>query len=369
MLLESWYNRTGENYLAELDAHEIEEDLKIVYQRLPNRPATHWPTVLKIAAAILVFIAACLVLVLRDHVRPLNKTESITDVAPGSNKAVLTLSDGKRISLTDAAVGQLAEQPGVVIGKAVGGEIVYTLNSLEEGTGREGVGYNTIATPKGGQYRVRLPDGTKVWLNAASSLKYPVSFSAQRERRVELSGEAYFEVSKVKQQTGGEPQPFIVETAMQSVKVLGTHFNINSYADEGKTVTVLAEGSVQVAAKEVSHSAGQHKFDRTVLLAPGQQAINDAKQLSVKPADIETALGWKEGYISFRNASLERILRQASRWYNINVSYSGKVPERYFSGDIPRSSSLSVLLKTLKGIDIHFTLTEGPTGKTLTVTP
>lgn len=282
-------------------------------------------------------------------------TVEAINVSPGSNKAILTLANGKRISLTDARNGQLAQRLGVKVIKTADGQLVYTIEkenatALPPGKAEE---MNTIETPRGGQYQVRLPDGTKVWLNAASSLKYPVSFASLRERRVELTGEAYFEVAHNK------ALPFQVTSRGQTVEVLGTHFNINSYADERNIVTTLEQGSVKVTVNNQS---------RTIL--PGQQTIIAANNIQVRQADIETALGWKNGVLKFTDADVQSIMRQISRWYDVDIQYSGKLPDRLISGGIYRNAKLSTLLKTLEQNGIHFSVNENAAGiKTLIVSP
>lgn len=273
----------------------------------------------------------------------------IVDVFPGSNKAVLTLSNGKKISLTDAENGQLAEQSGVRVSKTKDGMIVYS--TVENSKNYSA--YNTIETPRGGEFQVVLPDGSKVWLNAASSLKYPLSFGALKERKVELSGEAYFEV------VHNKSQPFRVATSGQTVEVLGTHFNVNSYADEKKTTTTLEEGSIKVYNKRQAET-----------IKPGEQTLlNRNGDIVVQEADLQTALAWKNGKIKFRDADIKTIMRQISRWYDIEVEYQGDLPERSFNGGVDRTAKLSSLLKILELNNIHFTIQRDSNSKKLIVKP
>jgi len=260
------------------------------------------------------------------------------DLLPGGNKAILTLANGSKIVLNEALRGVIARQQNVAINQIQNGKIVYSakgapIDSL--------LVYNTIATPRGGQYQVVLPDGTKVWLNAASSLKYPTAFYGN-ERRVELTGEAYFEVSK------NAAKPFFVKTAAQTVEVLGTHFNINSYADEKATKTTLLEGSVKVYS-----SANQ----LSVKLVPGQQALNILNQLQViRDADVDEAVAWKNGKFMFRNTDLQTIMRQLSRWYDVDVEYQGNVTARHYIGSINRNVPVSQVFQILKTSGINFTI-------------
>lgn len=212
-----------------------------------------------------------------------------------------------------------------------------------------------LEVPKGGQFSVTLSDGTKVWLNAGTTIKYPVKFAEKGNRMVQLSGEAYFEVSK------DSSRPFVVKTERQSIEVLGTHFNINSYSEEPKSITTLAEGSVRISPLSGSRSA--------FVLKPGESATTDAKHTQVGKADMESAMAWRKGMIYFRDAPLTEIMRQVSRWYNIEIDYNGKVPDRSFTGGIYRNADLSELLKILMLNDIHFTLTENQNNRKLIVKP
>lgn len=262
------------------------------------------------------------------------------DVKPGGNKATLTLGNGQTINLSDAGSGEIAEQSGMKITKTRDGQLIYDLSGIDQGNqttkSNKMAMYNTIATPKGGQYQVRLPDGSKVWLNAASSLKYLANFSAWNERRVELSGEAYFEVAKDK------THPFIVKTEHQEVKVLGTHFNINSYKDEPVTKTTLLEGSVRVAALD-----GHKRAD--VVLRPGEAAVLNSSSIQVLTQDAEDAMAWKEGYFMFNNESLESVMRKISRWYNVEVEFTDDSAKSHtFYGRMSRFSKVSQILKNLE---------------------
>lgn len=250
------------------------------------------------------------------------------DVDPGGNKATLTLADGSTISLTDANNGELAKQSGVKISKSKNGELVYSVVASDATP----LAFNTISTPKGGIYQVNLPDGTKVWLNAASSIKFPTTFAQLSQRKVELEGEAYFEVAKNKK------VPFVVSTSGQQVQVLGTHFNISSYSDEGELKTTLLEGSVKVVAAN------------TIVLKPGQQSNlkrNGSGDLKVSTANIAQVMAWKNGFFHFEKENLHEVMRQLSRWYDIEVIYEVDRHDDEFMGDIPRGIKLSEALKIL----------------------
>ncbi|HEY0176147.1 MAG TPA: FecR domain-containing protein, partial [Pedobacter sp.] len=257
---------------------------------------------------------------------------------PGGNKAVLTLADGSKISLTDAVNGALAEQAGITVNKTKDGQLIYTVSKIRPGT--DSAAYNTIETPKGGQYQVILPDGTSVWLNAASSLRYPAFFTGN-ERKVQLEGEAYFEVAK------NPAMPFRIVSKGQVAEVLGTHFNINSYQDEPGIKTTLLEGSVRVLNSR-SHTA--------VLLKPGQQsntAIDGTTTLrNVNP---EQYVAWKSGKFIFADANIESIMRQVSRWYNVEIEYKGDISKEKFGGRASRFTNVSELLEILELTDqVHF---------------
>ena len=260
-------------------------------------------------------------------------------ILPGDNKAILTLSDGTKIILEDAKNGILANQAGVSIQKKSDGELLYSFsNSANSVTQAEdNILYNKIETPIGGKYQVNLPDGSKVWLNSSSSLRFSALFNGDT-REVELSGEAYFDVSKNKS------KPFRVITKDQIVEVLGTQFNINSYSDEGPIKTTLIEGSVKIIYK-----------DKVVLLSPGQQFQPKELVSAVLEADTEEVVAWKEGYFVFKNEDIKSIMRKLSRWYNVEVSYSGDIPEVGFGGNISRSKDISEVLDVLQLTNaIHF---------------
>jgi len=260
------------------------------------------------------------------------------DVSPGGNKAMLTLSNGKKIVLTDTENGVIATQSDIVIDKTADGKLAYHAdNKADAGTTAL---YNTMSTPRGGNYFLILEDGTKVWLNAASSLKYPVAFKSA-ERLVELTGEAYFEVAKNKN------RPFKVVSAEQTVEVLGTHFNINSYSNEVAIKTTLLEGSVKISAGENS-----------AIIKPGEQsAYNPAasKPLTVS-ATINTneVIAWKNGKFIFDEADIRTVLRQLERWYDVDVVFTGKIPTDHFRGTIPKNVNLSQVLKVLEQSGVNF---------------
>jgi ferric-dicitrate binding protein FerR (iron transport regulator) len=287
------------------------------------------------AASVVLMLSAGLIFYLGRENRPAQQTVSIRqseDIAPGKNTATLTLSDGRKVILSEAGNGQLAEQAGVTISKTSDGQIRYDIDSGDGNTSKQ-LAINTLSTANGETYRVVLPDGTKVWLNAASSLKYPASFASLKERKVELNGEAYFEVQRDKS------RPFIVNSSDQQVKVLGTHFNINSYADEPYTKTTLLEGEVKVSASNAQAT-----------LQPGQQASLNKKQLalSVAQADIEEAMAWKNGYFMFTNENIGSVMKKIARWYDVEIIYEQEVSTKAVWGTISRFRNVSQVLNMLE---------------------
>ena len=321
---------------------------------------TLWPSFKKIAsvAAALIIIASITTYFL---LTPGNKQQLITKakpvsgktvIPPGGNKAILTLADGSHIILGDAQNGILAKQANIDIRKATGGKIIYnTANLLSANAPAL---YNTITTPRGGQYQVTLSDGSKVWLNAASSLKFPAAFS-NNERVVELTGEAYFEVAKLTGPTvaghEGSRIPFKVITSNQTVEVLGTHFNINAYADEATINTTLLEGSVKVV---------QLKTNNSQLLKPGQQARVGAK-FQVLDVDATQAIAWKNGYFIFSHEDITSIMRQVSRWYDVNIQYEDNVTQEGFIGTISKFKDVAQVLDMLQLTGaVHFKTENDP---------
>jgi transmembrane sensor len=269
-------------------------------------------------------------------------------IRPGGNKAVLTLADDSQIILDNVSNGVVATQAKAEVNKTRDGQLVYDLRGqpATNNTADERA-YNTISTPRGGEYQVVLPDGTRVWLNAGSSLRFPVAFG--KERNVKLTGEAYFEVAK------DASRPFTVSVRDIGVSVLGTHFNIMAYSDEKAITTTLLEGKVKVTDSNGSH----HE------LKPGEQAVADASGVKISDADIEQAVAWKNGYFKFERANIEVIMRQISRWYDVDISYEGQVSRDEFVGKIARNADVSQVLRVLQLSKVHFRIE----GKRIIVLP
>jgi len=264
------------------------------------------------------------------------------DIAPGKNGATLTLANGKRVVLNDAMDGQLSTEAGVTITKTKSGELIY--NVIDRAGKKNGTeAFNTLETQNGEQYHLILPDGSNVWLNAASSLKYPVAF-ADHQRLVELRGEAYFEIAHQKL------RPFKVLTRQQQIEVLGTHFNVSAYDDEPVAKNTLMEGRVKVITPALDRGE-----TGTVILKPGEQSVLIGNKLQVGQASLEEAMAWKNGYFMFESENIRSIMRKVSRWYNIEVVYQGEVTEETFSGVVDRFANVSQILKKLSLTNrVHF---------------
>jgi ferric-dicitrate binding protein FerR (iron transport regulator) len=270
-------------------------------------------------------------------------------IVPGGNKATLTLANGSVITLDSANNGLLTQQGNIKIRKLANGLVAYDFNG-NNNVFQNDVYYNTISTPRGGEYQVTLSDGTKVWLNAASSIRFPVVFTG-KERKVEITGEAYFEVAKNKE------MPFKVEANSSEVEVYGTHFNVNAYDDEAAIKTTLLEGKVKVSVPG----------EAPEFLLPGQQAdVNKEGKIKVlKDVDTNMAVAWMHGYFQFKSADLQSILRQISRWYDVDVVYEGNV-NLHFTGQLRKNLDVSKVFETLSLTnEVHFTIKD----KKIIVTP
>lgn len=299
-----------------------------------------------VAASVLI-ITFTGVYLLRNHsVKPQNKpnllTKAASPILPGTNKAILILGNGGKIDLNQAANGRISQAGKLLITKLKNGQLQYGKNATGNTSGEE-ISYNTIITPKGGQYQVILPDGTAVWLNAASSLKYPTVFVGS-ERHVELNGEAYFEVAKNKK------MPFIVTSGKVNVRVLGTHFNISAYDDDAYNKTTLLEGSVILS-----------KDNQKVTLIPGQQAtsLNSSSNIQLNTVNVEDAVAWKNGYFAFRKENIKSAMRKIARWYNVDVEFQGGLSNRVLGGSVSRTQSIDELLSYMELTGIaHFKINE-----------
>lgn len=350
--LESWYKNLGSDkpdWLIE-GSSEANKRLNILFSRLKatidNRNIEGKVkklriTILRIAAAVFalgILATAAYLFIRKDTAIEIAAT--VNDAAPGGQHAILTLGDGSVIHLDSTANGQIARLQGMQIIKLDSGSLAYRGEPAE-------VTYNILSTPNGGQYHIVLPDGSNVWLNAASSIKFPTVFN-NSIREVTMTGEAYYEVSH------NPAAPFIVKTGNVSVKVLGTHFNINAYKDEPEISTTLIQGSVRV-------SNGK----QTQPLIPGYKASVRGSDISIEPADVEKETAWKYGIFDFNGVSVDEMMRQLSKWYDVEVIYEGEVPKRKFAGQIGRDLMLSEVLKGLGTLGFKFRIE----GKKLYLTP
>lgn len=329
--LQSLFGMISNNEMDALLEEEMDRDIAAVDTDInldrPKRFAAWYKYVA--ASLILVTLSAITSYFLLNSSKKENLSSTNKSIEPGGNVAYLILGNGKRIALTELNNGTIVKEAGVEITKAANGQLVYKLSSVNDPVANNV--YNTIETPRGGQYQILLPDGSKVWLNAASSLKYPTSFATLKERAVELKGEAYFEVYRDK------AKPFIVHSINQDVKVLGTHFNINAYGDEPVVKTTLIEGAVQISSA---------LFEK--ILKPGQESVLTASGIQVKEVETDQAIAWKNGEFMFSSEPITAIMRKISRWYNVDVEYEGNVNSMRFTGTVSRYANVSDVLQMLE---------------------
>ncbi|WP_025146496.1 FecR family protein [Pedobacter jeongneungensis] len=308
------------------DEAQFEKDL---FRKIKRKAAIYpkskilWPSV---AAASIVLLLGLAIFAFYQY-RDLHKSSYVqghSTIQPGRNRAMMKLASGQQIEL-DANRGWVSVQ---------GNNIKYADGSIvaSQLAGSDMNSNSLLITPRGGQYQMVLSDGTKVWLNAGSSLKFPIKFGKQRV--VELQGEAYFQVFRDKN------HPFVVKTSTQEIQVLGTHFNICSYADEKKAVTTLESGSVQVSLSE--------KPDEKIRIKPGEQAISARGSLEVKTANTQLAVAWKDNKFIFDHTSIEEIMKRVARWYDVDVVYQGPVPTELFGGTVSRFDSIEKVLSILE---------------------
>ncbi len=315
---------------------------KTLAHRKPARTRRMYRWAAAAAIAVIAAAGAYLLLPERQSVQPI-VAQTITDVAPGGSKAVLILADGSQVTL-DSAGNQVIQQGSTAI-RQQAGQLRY-----DAADDASAVSYNTLKTPRGGQFRIMLPDGTGVWLNAESAIRFPTAFRG-KERLVEISGEAYFEVAK------NAAMPFRVNVAGRAaIEVLGTDFNINAYGDEEGIQATLLSGAVKVS-----------KNGRSAVLKPGQQARVTTGISVVDGVDVEKVMAWKNGVFNFKDAKLKEVMKQLSRWYDIEVEYRGDVPNTEFWGKMGRNLTLLQVLNGLEASGIHFRLENN--GKKLVVLP
>ncbi len=361
--LENWYLQWQPEEV-DLSAEQLETLMKVVWTSMPAAETTKpksvklWPSRwIKIAAAVVMVASAAAVYLYHHPVRFADpQANYVIDIPPPVSQATLTLSNGKHIHLSGRGIGQLARQAGITITKTTGGQITYKImpGQTSDIGSKAPVQYNTLTTPHGSAYTLILSDGTQVVMNAVSSLKFPATFSNLKERRVELTGEAYFTVKH------SNKQPFRVYTANQLVEDLGTEFNLNAYTDEGEVKTTLVTGSARVSGYQAEGRPGSlyrplpgsRTRDNEVVLQPNQQSTLQGGAFQVRTIDPQLAIAWKNGLFYYKNTPMETVMRQISRWYNVDIEYQDPgIQKQTFSGSVSRYDNLSKLLKAIEFIE------------------
>lgn len=349
-LLDRWYfEEAAKQEIVDAPGNIMEEERLIwnrILEKIPDNNTRYFKKWYSIAAAvILICLSTGGYFLFKKPVTGnlTTKNQSLkNDIAPGGNKAVLTLANGTRIILDDAKNGSISQSTNVKVTKTSNGVLVYHFNkSIASKNITASSEINTITTPRGGQYQIVLEDGTRVWLNAASYIKFPQAFT-DKNRQVELSGEAYFEVAKNK------AKPFIVKTNGTDIHVFGTHFNVNAYADNSSIATTLLEGSVSMTY------AGA-----TVMLKPGQQGVTSRAGEPIKASfvDTEEVMAWKNGLFIFHDQSIANIMKQVCRWYDVDVEYKDGVQNKEFGGTISKYKNITELLNNIQLTQtIHYKL-------------
>ena len=322
---------------SELSRTEVDSIYDGIAAQLPSAKSNTiklWPRI-AIAAAVVAIMFSAGLIYFHQHSKNGQSIASVNDIAPGKQGATLTLANGRKILINDALAGALANQSGVKISKDADGSIVYEINEPKPGQ----LEYNTLSTSRGEEMRLRLPDGSVVFLNAASSLKYPTNYTKMGERKVFLTGEGYFEIAKDK------AHPFVVVSNKQQVEVLGTHFNVNGYLDEPVVTTTLVEGSVKVTSGAVQK-----------VIRPGEQVLNVSGSLVVTKANLDNITDWKNGDFNLTDIDFRVAMRKVARWYNVEMIYDSTVPENIQAdGWISRKQTLSAVLDMIQRLGIvHF---------------
>lgn len=350
--LESWY-LTADNQKTDLTIEELNQAKSQVWATLPihehkKRTVKLWPKFTRIAGAavLLMCLSFTLYFYISKNGNLVKTDQTFAKILPGSKKATLTLANGTSIALNNVNNGKVVDQAGSSVYKTNSGQLTYSTTDKSNTIQRQ---LNLLTVPNGGYYNLTLADGTKVWLNAASSLKYPTVFNGS-ERVVQLTGEGYFEVAHIAN------QPFKVIANNQTVQVLGTHFNINAYNNENSVATTLAQGSVKVTTKN-----GTAK-----MLIPGQQANVIDDLINVKSVEVDDAIAWTHNDFVFNNEDISSIMRKISRWYDVEVICPANLSKIVFSGSVSRSKNIKQVLKIMELTEsIHFNFE----GRRITVMP
>ena len=368
--LETWLQENGDNnklYEDLMDEEKLGRDLNelesydpyLAFEKLSPQIFTYEPAAKRLHFRIWWYMVAAVLLLVAGGVAyfALNKTEQAAVVpktavfaqkktpgtAPDSKKAVLILGDGSTIALNEMNNGNIAQQGNVLIKKINNGLLEIKLTGEPSNTTL----FNTIRTPRGGEYEVILDDGSHIWLNSASSLQFPVHFT-NSDRRVALTGEAYFEV-KSSLLPSGDKKPFIVSVDNMEVQAVGTAFNISAYKEDDRSQTTVVEGQVKV-----------NRNNKTNLLSPGKKLIAKDNSVTVEDADIKMEIGWKNGDFVFHNTSLKMVMNELARWYDLDVAYDKGVPDLHFSGEVKRTSAIKTVLQMLEYTGgVTFTISKG----------
>lgn len=352
--LDAWYLHKASASNLQLSEYELEDSYELLKSKLPLQAEPKvirlWPRV-AVAASFALLLGTGIFYFTKPEEQIVPVAEKAQEIAPGGTRGILTLSNGKQIILANISAKDTIAKEGeeVTIKMGANGVITYIINPDADASKNNPNAFNTLSTPTGGQYNIVLADGTKVYLNAVSSIKYPTQFNGDK-RLVELEGEAYFEVAKNKN------KPFIVKSDNQSIEVLGTHFNVHAYANESVVKTTLLEGSVAVSFK-----------NQKSILKPGQQSnvSDNFAKIKIREVDTDEAIAWKNGRFKFDNADLKTVMRQLERWYGIKVEYRGDVSDVRFSGGTFMNKNLSEVLKVLELSNIKFKVE----GRTIIVYP
>ncbi|MFH7019190.1 FecR family protein [Flavobacterium sp. FlaQc-47] len=365
-IFDTWYNESALNrdYFNnvqnnfENDSKEVDLDLawKSINDKItPKTSGKNKKAYYKyaIAASVTLLMGSGIFYFTKSKKQIIQVAEKPQEIAPGGNRGILTLSNGKQIILANISakdtIAKEGKQEEVTIKMSANGVITYIINPNADTSKNDPNAFNTLSTPTGGQYNIVLADGTKVFLNAVSAIKYPTQFNGN-QRIVELEGEAYFEVAKNKN------KPFIVKSSNQAIEVLGTHFNVHAYENETVVKTTLLEGSVAVTSK-----------NQKAILKPGQQSnvADNVNKIAIREVDTQAAIAWKNGRFKFDNADLKSVMKQLERWYGIKVEYRGDVSDVRFNGGTFMNKNLSEVLKVLELSNIKFKVE----GKTIIVYP
>lgn len=346
-VVESWYLKYKTSP-SDLKPTDLLEEHKLGLEKLQYSLREHKTKRLWLPIS----IAASLLLVMglgwffMNSENKLQEEQLVSNLLPETNAVILTLANGKKLTISEDNIGEIVTEDHFSISQTADGQLIYT--AIDDGKEKVSASdiYNTIETPKGNQYKVVLPDGSHVFLSSASKLRYPVRFS-EKERRVELIGQAHFEIvpaystSKTSSSSRSNRIPFIVKAGNQEVEVLGTQFNVSAYEDDETMETALIEGAVKVSIVGT---------DAEVFLKPGQKSINAAHgtKLRVEEFDITDLRAWKEGYFIFNNENIKDIMKKLARWYGFEVEYVGDMTDIAFQGNYLRTRDVKHLLKTME---------------------